>query len=198
MKNSCTSTDDEIEEYISQDTDSEFNTYRNYQISTCSAESRSNLPRYTSKNICNHDKLHNIDILCKSNKKTTIRSNAECNEVFKREKPSIQLLENSSSSTSRKRGSSTGRISSQRMKTKKDLRNSISFGKGTTNNGRSSNDINLKKFSKRPSTVALNSLSQIDRFSRILFPLSFFLLNIMYWFIYLKRSERMTLTYESF
>ena len=46
--------------------------------------------------------------------------------------------------------------------------------------------------------MALNSLSQIDRFSRLFFPLSFFLLNIMYWYIYLKRSERIALTFESF
>ena len=46
--------------------------------------------------------------------------------------------------------------------------------------------------------MALNSLSQIDRFSRLFFPLSFFLLNIMYWYVYLKRSERIALTFESF
>ena len=174
MKNSCTSTDDEIEECISQDTDSEFNNCRKYRISTRSGDSSSYLPSYTSKSIYNNDKHHNIDNLTQSNTRAIIRRNTRKNEAFKREKTSIQLCEASLSSTPKKRGASTCR---QRMKTKKVSRNSISFGKGTNNY--SSNGSHLKEFSKN-STIALNSLSQIDRFSRFLFPLSFFLLNRFY------------------
>ena len=45
--------------------------------------------------------------------------------------------------------------------------------------------------------VALNSLSKIDRLSRIFFPLSFFLLNVAYWYYYLKKNEKIELIFES-
>ena len=48
-----------------------------------------------------------------------------------------------------------------------------------------------------PKDVALNSLSKIDRLSRIFFPLSFFLLNVAYWYYYLKKSEKIELIFES-
>ena len=115
MKNSCTSTDDEIEECMSQDTDSEFNSGRNYRISTRSGDSSSYLPSYTSKNIYNNDKRPNIDKLGKSNTKAIIRRHTGQNETFKRGKTSIQLCEASFSSTPKKRGASTCRISSQHM-----------------------------------------------------------------------------------
>ncbi len=43
---------------------------------------------------------------------------------------------------------------------------------------------------------ALNSVSQIDKISRVLFPLCFGLLNIFYWYSYLKHSERIDLSFE--
>ena len=55
-----------------------------------------------------------------------------------------------------------------------------------------------RRNTKGDNEIALNSLSQIDRFSRFIFPLTFFLLNVAYWYIYLKRSERIALTFESF
>ena len=44
---------------------------------------------------------------------------------------------------------------------------------------------------------ALNSVSKIDKISRIVFPLAFGLLNVFYWYSYLKHSERIDLSFES-
>ena len=44
---------------------------------------------------------------------------------------------------------------------------------------------------------ALNSVSQIDRISRIVFPMAFIALNGFYWFTYLKHSQRIDLSFES-
>ena len=44
---------------------------------------------------------------------------------------------------------------------------------------------------------ALNSVSQIDKISRIVFPMAFSLLNGFYWFSYLKHSQRIDLSFES-
>ena len=44
---------------------------------------------------------------------------------------------------------------------------------------------------------ALNSVSQIDKISRIVFPMAFILLNGFYWFSYLKHSQRIDLNFES-
>ena len=44
---------------------------------------------------------------------------------------------------------------------------------------------------------ALNSVSQIDKISRIVFPAAFALLNGFYWFSYLKHSQRIDLNFES-
>jgi hypothetical protein len=45
--------------------------------------------------------------------------------------------------------------------------------------------------------MTLNSVSQIDKISRIVFPLAFMLLNVFYWFNYLKQSEKIDLNFES-
>lgn len=44
---------------------------------------------------------------------------------------------------------------------------------------------------------ALNSVSQIDKISRIVFPVAFAILNAFYWFSYLKHSDRIDLSFES-
>ena len=44
---------------------------------------------------------------------------------------------------------------------------------------------------------ALNSVSQIDKISRIVFPAAFAVLNGFYWFSYLKHSQRIDLSFES-
>ena len=44
---------------------------------------------------------------------------------------------------------------------------------------------------------ALNSVSQIDKISRIVFPIAFIILNGFYWFNYLKHSHRIDLSFES-
>ncbi|XP_071744347.1 gamma-aminobutyric acid receptor subunit alpha-6 isoform X2 [Lepeophtheirus salmonis] len=43
---------------------------------------------------------------------------------------------------------------------------------------------------------ALNSVSTIDRISRAVFPLAFFIINIFYWYNYLKHSQRIDLSFE--
>ena len=37
----------------------------------------------------------------------------------------------------------------------------------------------------------MNSVSNIDEISRVLFPLSFLLINLIYWCTYLTHSERL-------
>ena len=44
---------------------------------------------------------------------------------------------------------------------------------------------------------ALNSVSQIDKISRIVFPAAFAMLNGFYWYSYLKHSQRIDLSFES-
>lgn len=44
---------------------------------------------------------------------------------------------------------------------------------------------------------ALNSVSRIDKISRIVFPTTFLVLNLFYWYTYLKHSERIDLSFES-
>ncbi len=44
---------------------------------------------------------------------------------------------------------------------------------------------------------ALNSVSQIDKISRIIFPLAFFPLHDFYCYTYLKQSERIELQIEA-
>ncbi len=44
---------------------------------------------------------------------------------------------------------------------------------------------------------ALNSVSKIDKISRVVFPVAFGLLNAFYWYSYLKHSDRIDLSFES-
>ena len=43
---------------------------------------------------------------------------------------------------------------------------------------------------------ALNSVSKIDSVSRIVFPSTYIVINIIYWYVYLDRSERIAITTE--
>lgn len=43
---------------------------------------------------------------------------------------------------------------------------------------------------KRQRRTQLNSVSKIDRASRVCFPLVFFLINVFYWYSYLTKSQR--------
>ncbi|XP_072161193.1 gamma-aminobutyric acid receptor alpha-like isoform X2 [Bemisia tabaci] len=43
---------------------------------------------------------------------------------------------------------------------------------------------------KRRHTPRFNSVSKIDRISRVVFPICFLIINIIYWYLYLYRSER--------
>ena len=46
------------------------------------------------------------------------------------------------------------------------------------------------------SEKALNSVSKIDTVSRIVFPSTYIVINIIYWYMYLDRSERIAVTTE--
>lgn len=43
---------------------------------------------------------------------------------------------------------------------------------------------------RRRRTPRFNSVSKIDRISRVFFPFVFFLINLFYWYSYLTKSER--------
>lgn len=47
-----------------------------------------------------------------------------------------------------------------------------------------------RSFDRRSRTPRFNSVSKIDRASRIFFPLVFLLINVFYWYSYLSKSER--------
>ena len=49
-----------------------------------------------------------------------------------------------------------------------------------------SDPIFKKQMTKRANPKGINSVSQCDRISRIIFPMSFLLLNILYWKSYYK------------
>ena len=46
------------------------------------------------------------------------------------------------------------------------------------------------------SEAALNSVSRIDRVSRVVFPSTYIVINIIYWCLYLDRSERIAYSME--
>lgn len=50
---------------------------------------------------------------------------------------------------------------------------------------------------QRSRGTQFNSVSKIDKISRIVFPLLFFIINLFYWYIYLSRSRRMSKTSNS-
>lgn len=47
---------------------------------------------------------------------------------------------------------------------------------------------------QRSRGMQFNSVSKIDKISRIVFPLLFFIINLFYWYIYLSKSRRMSKT----
>ena len=46
------------------------------------------------------------------------------------------------------------------------------------------------------SEKALNSVSMIDTVSRIVFPSTYIVINIIYWYMYLDRSQRIAISSE--
>ena len=46
------------------------------------------------------------------------------------------------------------------------------------------------------SEKVLNSVSKIDTVSRIVFPSTYIVINIIYWYMYLDRSERIAVNTE--
>ena len=82
--------------------------------------------------------------------------------------------------------------------------NDDSSGNGNNNNGALVNDklqiCNCKRCITRAMNnpeKALNSVSKIDKISRVVFPATFLTLNMFYWYSYLKHSERIDLSFES-
>ncbi|XP_058457753.1 gamma-aminobutyric acid receptor alpha-like isoform X2 [Malaya genurostris] len=51
--------------------------------------------------------------------------------------------------------------------------------------------IHLRRRKRRKRTPRFNSVSKIDRASRIFFPLLFLAINLFYWYLYLSRSARL-------
>jgi hypothetical protein len=48
----------------------------------------------------------------------------------------------------------------------------------------------IQQHRRKKRTPRFNSVSKIDRASRVVFPLSFLAINLFYWYSYLSRSER--------
>lgn len=52
-------------------------------------------------------------------------------------------------------------------------------------------DASIKRRKRRKRREPrFNSVSKIDRFSRVFFPFLFLMINLSYWWLYLLRSER--------
>ena len=206
FKDNCSSSDEEIQDNT-EDTDTCSNKCKGYRISeTPNLESNSG---NTSNDITACKKPYELE---RSNISVNVIPRAKTKSVGRIDKARIDICGNT------RHSKIPGRVWERRFVNKP--RKSASSNFSTPENapllhpellkaavindsiscGKCEDVCKCNRFitkSLRNPEMALNSLSQIDRFARIIFPLSFFLLNVAYWFIYLKHSERISLTFES-
>lgn len=66
----------------------------------------------------------------------------------------------------------------------------------TSQNNQQARRFSMQSVNRQPSNPRrrkyFNSVSKIDQFSRVVFPLLFLCINLFYWYIYLSRSRRMS------
>ena len=181
LNNASSSTEDEIKEDNSQDTETENDMWRRhvkYSVSTLKGS------KAHSKNDTRLSSLQgSLDrpTINHGLRESSYTQNRNC-------KMSKHVWERNSYRANRSKRSSSVPISATKIRNKRKHSFAIRDHnvESTVNNARSI-----------PKDVALNSLSKIDRLSRIFFPLSFFLLNVAYWYYYLKKSEKIELIFES-
>ena len=203
MKHNYDSTDENYKEQVSKNNDQESRISRicNYSTHGVTDEFCSNLSmdqEYSPK-MCHTD---NYNIFVRKSKSTKIDTKSvshgkKLRHAYHDTNPYPVWEKSVESASSRKTGSIYNQsIKQHNNSVKKKIASKKKYGNISKKRGSDCNDD--RNNTKRDNEIALNSLSQIDRFSRFIFPLTFFLLNVAYWYIYLKRSERIALTFESF
>ncbi|XP_058832240.1 gamma-aminobutyric acid receptor alpha-like [Topomyia yanbarensis] len=70
-------------------------------------------------------------------------------------------------------------------------RNSMQLSGGVCGGANGAQPIHHRRRKRRKRTPRFNSVSKIDRASRIFFPLLFLAINLFYWYLYLSRSARL-------
>ena len=200
-RETCSSTEEDIPVDISEDANSELNEWNNSNTYSSASlkESFANVSNgmLANKRVCTLDRKSVVGRPKKSNtisfKASSTYYNTKCRSSYGKKVPAMVWTkslnniqaENTNSHLRKSEGKHKNKYSFKDPMHWKKCRNSCKGKMYATN-------------SLQDSRIALNSLSQIDRFSRFIFPLSFFLLNVVYWYIYLKRSERISLAFESF
>ena len=120
---------------------------------------------------------------------------SKCDDFFARNIPkAVATMTTTASSQSMKRPRILDWAKSWK-RYKKRVNNSSSVA-GNESNGECQCKRCITRAMNNPEK-ALNSVSQIDKISRIVFPFAFALLNGFYWFSYLKHSQRIDLSFES-
>ena len=183
LKNTSSSTEEEVKEDNSLSTETENDMWRRHVIYSVSTLKGSKADKLNDTRLRSQPvslDRHTID----RRSKEPLSSSTE----NRNSKMSKHVWERNSYRANRSKRSSSVPISATKIRNKRKHSFAIRDHnvESTVNNARSI-----------PKDVALNSLSKIDRLSRIFFPLSFFLLNVAYWYYYLKKSEKIELIFES-
>ena len=183
LKNVSSSTEEELKEDNSFSTETENDMCRRhviYSVSTLKGSKAEKLSDIRLRSQQGSLDRHTID--------GRLREPLSSSTQNRNSKMSKHVWERNSYRANRSKRSSSVPISATKIRNKRKHSFAIRDHnvESTVNNTRSI-----------PKDVALNSLSKIDKLSRIFFPLSFFLLNVAYWYYYLKKSEKIELIFES-
>ena len=183
LKNASSSTEEEVKEDNSLSTETENDMWRRHVIYSVSTLKGSKADKLNDTRLRSQQGSQDRPTIDRRLKEPL--SSSSQNRYCKMNK---HVWERNSYRTNRSKRSSSVPISSTKVRNKRKHSFAIRDHnvESTVNNTRSI-----------PKDVALNSLSKIDRLSRIFFPLSFFLLNVAYWYYYLKKSEKIELIFES-
>lgn len=99
---------------------------------------------------------------------------------------------------------SSGANSELRIKTRRDSSRQLSISSLSGNISQALRNLSSPRCSvqdgrpkrRKRRTPRYNSVSKIDKISRIVFPLLFAAINVFYWYCYLSRSERLNKKWE--